>query len=129
LLLADDPKAPSGFGVDQVIYTYADAKAAGAAAKTINANLTSCAERMLTATVNSGPKVSGAGVNNVKFSGTTFHVIQKTGQSTPLYRVGVATVGKRLVYVLANPTKDFDFSDNGWKALVQRTAQRVSELP
>ncbi|WP_143483524.1 hypothetical protein [Propionicimonas paludicola] len=129
LLLADDPKAPSGFGVDQVTYTYADAKAATAAAKTINTNIASCAERTLTATVDSGPKVSGTGANSLKFSGSTFHVTQKTGQSTPLYRVGVVTVGKRLVYLLANPTKDFDFSDESWKAVVQRAAERVTQLP
>lgn len=129
LLLADDPKAPSGFGVDQVTYTYADAKAAAAAAKTINTNIDGCAERMLTATVENGPKVAGTGANSIKFAGTTYHVAQKTGQSTPLYRVGVATVGKRLVYVLANPTKDFDFTDDAWKGVIQRAAERVSQLP
>lgn len=129
LLLADDPKAPSGFGVDQVTYTYADAKAASAAAKTINANMAGCAERMLTATVDNGPKVSGTGTDGTKFTGSTYHVTQKTGQSTPVYRVGVATIGERLVYVLANPTKDFDFTDDAWKHVVQRAAERVSQLP
>jgi len=129
LLLADDPKAPSGFGVDQVIYTYADAKAAAAAAKTINSNIDGCADRMLTATVDNGPKVSGSGANSLKFSGSTYHVVQKTGQSNPVYRVGVVTVGKRLVYVLANPTKDFDFTDEAWKDVVQRAAERVTQLP
>lgn len=129
LLLADDPKAPSGFGVDQVTYTYADAKAATAAAKTINSNLAGCAERMLTATVDGGPKVSGTGANSVKYSGSTYHVTQKTGQSEPMYRVGVVVAGKRLVYVLANPTKDFDFTAEAWKDVVQRAAERVTQLP
>jgi len=129
LLLADDPKAPSGFGVDQVTYTYSDAKAASAAARTINANISGCAERMLTATVDNGPKLAGSGAGDLKFAGSTYHVIQKTGQSTPVYRVGVATVGKRLVYVLANPTKDFDFTDEAWKDVVQRAAERVTQLP
>jgi len=129
LLLADDPKAPSGFGVDQVTYNYPNAKAATAAAKTITSNISGCAARLLTATVDNGPRLSGAGANAVKFTGSTYHVIQKTGQGTPVYRVGVATVDKRLVYVLANPTKDFDFTDDAWKAIVQRAAERVSQLP
>ena len=66
---------------------------------------------------------------STKFTGSTYHVTQKTGQSTPVYRVGFATIGERLVYVLANPTKDFDFTDDAWKHVVQRAAERVSQLP
>ena len=43
------------------------------------------------------------------------------------FRVGVTAVGTRLVYLLANPSANFDFTDKAWEALVGRAAQRVTQ--
>ena len=34
-----------------------------------------------------------------------------------------------LVYLLANPSGSFDFSDDAWKGIVGRATQRVTQLP
>lgn len=128
LLLGDDPKAPSGFGVDQVTYTLSDNASAAALAKKLNTNISGCASRTLTAKVDDGPDASGTGANGVKYTGSTYLITQSTNSSKVLYRVALITVGKQVVYLLANPSATFDFTDADWKSITQRAGQRVSQL-
>ncbi len=79
LLLADDSNAPQGFGVDQVVYTFADAKGVSTLANKLDKNLTGCADRAPTASVTEGPTVKGTGADGAKISGSTYLVTQKTG--------------------------------------------------
>lgn len=131
LLLADDPAAPpTVFGVDQVVYTFPDAKAAKSFADKTADNITNCAERTPTATIEKGPTVKGEGAEAIAYSGKSFLVTQDTGTAkSVLYRVGVVRVGQRVAYLLANPSTDFDFSDDQWRAILQRTGERVSQMP
>jgi hypothetical protein len=127
LLLADDASAPDGFGVDQVVYTFSDAAGAQSLAKKLDKNLSGCPDRAPTASVNDGPAVKGSGTASAAISGTTYLVTQKTETNTVLFRVAVLTVGNRLVYLLANPSTSFDFSDGDWAKLAVRSGQRVSQ--
>ena len=127
LLLADDSKAPQGFGVDQVVYTFARATDVGALAKKLDKNLTGCPDRAPTASVSEGPAVKGVGANAQAISGSTYLVTQKTGTNTVVFRVAVMGVGTRLVYLLANPSTSFDFSDSDWAKVAVRAGQRASQ--
>lgn len=126
-LLADDASAPKGFGVDQVVYTFADGAAAQNLAKKLDTNLGECADRAPTASVDQGPAVKGTGALKAKIAGSTFLVTQKTETNTVVFRVAVLTVGERLVYLLANPSTSFDFSDEDWGRLAVRAGQRASQ--
>jgi hypothetical protein len=127
LLLADDSKAPQGFGVDQVVYTFADAKGVSTLAGKLDKNLTGCADRAPTASVKEGPAVKGTGAAGAKISGSTYLVTQKTGTNTVVFRVAVLSVGNRLVYLLANPSTSFDFSNTDWAKVAVRAGERASQ--
>ena len=127
-LLADDPAAPAGFGVDQVTYTYADEADAAAFAKELTSNIKGCAKRTPTAKVTTGTAIKGTGADDVKITGSSFEVTQKVDANRSLrFRVAVITVGNRVGYLLANPSSDFDFTDNAWTALALRAGQRTSQ--
>lgn len=130
LLLADDPSAAAGFGIDQVVYTFAADKPAKTFADKLTGNISDCPDRIATATVEKGPSTKGQGAEGVEFSGKSYLVTQKTAsnQSVP-FRVAVIRVGPRVAYLLANPSSEFDFTDAQWKAIMTRTGQRVSQMP
>ena len=44
-----------------------------------------------------------------------------------MFRVAVVTAGNRVSYLLANPSKDFDFTDAEWAAIALRAGQRASQ--
>jgi hypothetical protein len=127
LLLADDSNAPQGFGVDQVVYTFADAKGVSTLATKLDKNLTGCADRAPTASVKEGPTVKGTGANGAKISGSTYQVTQKTGTNTVVFRVAVLSINNRLVYLLANPSTSFDFSNSDWAKVAVRAGERASQ--
>ncbi len=130
LLLADDPAAPTVFGVDQVVYTFPDAKAAKSFADKVTGNVEACAETVPTASVAKGPTTKGQGAQGIEFSGKSFLVTHKTGtEDSTVYRVGVVRVAGRVAYLLANPGPGFDFTDQQWKAILQRAGERVSQMP
>ena len=73
-------------------------------------------------------RFDGARLNGAKFTGTSYTVTQRiSATKTVTFRVGVTAVGTRLVYLLANPSANFDFTDKAWEALVGRAAQRVTQ--
>jgi len=127
LLLADDTNAPDGFGVDQVVYTFADATGAANLAKKLDKNLVGCPSRAPTASVKEGSAVKGSGADGAKITGTTYLVTQKTETNTVVFRVAVVTVNQRAIYLLANPSTTFDFSDGDWVKLAVRAGQRTSQ--
>ena len=127
LLLADDAKAPAGFGVDQGVYSFATEDAAKTLRDKLAKNIGSCAKRAPTATVKVGPEISGTAAGGTTIAGSTFLVTQKIGAGSVVFRVAVLTVGNRTVYLLANPTTAFDFTDAAWRQIAIRAGQRVSQ--
>lgn len=127
LILTNDSKAPASFGVDQVTFTFADNKAASTLATSVSKSITNCAKRVPTAVVVDGESVKGSGQGEVPISGQTWTITHKTNTSTVVFRVAVVTVGNRVTYLLANPSKTFDFSDADWDAITLRAAQRTSQ--
>lgn len=127
LLLADDNAAPKGFGIDMVTYTFSGTKDAANLSAKLSENISKCNDRAPTATVVAGPAAKGTGEGDLKFSGDTFEITQKTETTTVLYRVAVLTVDTKVVYLLANPTTGFDFTDSQWKAVAVRAGQRATQ--
>mgnify|MGYP001320413806 CR=1 FL=1 len=126
-LLADDALAPSGFGVDQAVYSFSTAGAATKLRDKLVKNIESCPDRAPTASIAEGPAIKGTGVDEAKIAGSSYVVTQKTETNTVVFRVAVMTVGDRVVYLLANPSTDFDFSDTDWRQVAVRAGQRVSQ--
>ena len=126
-LLADDAKAPTGFGIDQVVYSFADEGLAKKLARRLEKNLAGCADRAPTATVADGPAVKGTGAGDLAITGSTYLVTQKTETSTMVFRVAVVTVGDQVCYLLANSSPNFDFQADQWRRVALRAGQRVSQ--
>lgn len=127
-LLTDDPKAPQGFGIDEAIYGFAKAADARATAKKLNANFASCGERTRTATVKDAA-VTAPGADGKDLKATSYLVTQRISESrTVTFRVGIATIGGRVIYLMANPSANFDFSDAAWKRIVGRATQRATQF-
>ncbi|MGB7964473.1 MAG: hypothetical protein WCF12_16140 [Propionicimonas sp.] len=130
MLLADDSAAPTGFGVDQVTYTFPTESAAKRFVTSLTSNLKLCPSRVPTATVEAGPNVKGTGADKVAITGSSFQVTQKTGaDGTFPFRVAIITVGTKVGYLVANPSTTFDFTDDQWKDIVLRAGQRISQAP
>ncbi len=128
-LLADDSAAPSGFGVDEAVYTFATGAEATALVRKINANFESCRTRTRTATVTTLEPASTTGADGAKVTVQGFTVLQRVSATKNVaFRVALAAVGTRVVYLLANPSGDFDFTDAQWTAVGTRAAQRATQF-
>lgn len=120
-LLADDADIPAEFGVDEVVYTFANADDAKAILTKLKKNMGDCADRVPTATVKKVANLKGVG------TGTTWTVDQRTDTSTAHFRVTVLQVKDKIVYLMANPSADADFTDGEWKSVSTRAAGRATQ--
>lgn len=112
-----------------MIYGFNKDSAASAMAKQLAKNFDGCGERTRTASVKSAG-VKAPALDGKDLNATSYLVTQRISDSkTVNFRVGVAVVGDRLVYLLANPSGSFDFSDDAWKGIVGRATQRVTQFP
>ncbi len=128
-LLTQDDAAPQDYGLDQINFTFANATAAKAFATKLNTNIAKCASRQTTASVSERAAVSGTGAGNQAIAGSSNLVTQKAGGSkTVLFRVGAASVGNHVVYVISNPTKGFGYPAKTFSQVVLRAAQRASQV-
>jgi hypothetical protein len=125
-VLTGDSKAPNQFGLDHAVWTFPAAKAANSLASKLATSISGCTANTPTATVNPGPSVKGSG-NGVQITGKTWEITHKLTTGSIMFRVAVVTSGNRVSYLLANPSKDFDFSDAEWAAIALRAGQRASQ--
>jgi len=125
-VLTGDSKAPAQFGIDHAVWRFSTPKAATSLASKLTGNIADCATNTPTATVNAGPSIKGVG-NGVQVTGKTWEITHKLSTGTIVFRVAVVTAGNRVSYLLANPSKDFDFTDAEWAAIALRAGQRASQ--
>jgi hypothetical protein len=116
------------FGVNEILITAKDPKAATALVDKIKKDLQTCKERRLTAAVKPLQKVSGVGARSSTIAGYTAVVEQKTSQGTGKYRVGIVSVGNKVAYTFANPKGAFDFTDPQWNTIAVRAGERVTQI-
>ncbi len=99
------------FGLDEIMLTMKDSKAAAKMVDKIKSDLTSCEKTKLTATVSKPKKVTSIGAQNTKVTGWTAVVLQKSTQGTARYRVGIVSAGPKVIYTFLNPRDDYDFTN------------------
>ena len=116
------------FGVDQIIVTMADEKAASDLVSKVKKDLDTCSTRKLTATVSKPSRVQGPGAENNEVDGWSANVSHKTANSTVKFRVGIVSVGSKAIWTLANPADNLDFTDDQWQTIVLRSGQRASQV-
>ena len=116
------------FGVNEIVLTLKDRKAAKRLAGDIQKYLTSCKDRKLTADVSKPDKVSSIGARGSEITGYTAVVRQKAGSRTTKFRVGVVRTDNKLIYTFANPTEGYDFTNDQWDTIAVRAGERITQI-
>lgn len=125
LVLQDDAAAPPAFGVDEALYTFNTPEEAAGFVGALTGNIDDCANRTGTAEVARTGDITGTG------TGTAWVITRKLAQSdaTARFRVAAVAAGNHAVYLMVNPTAEFDFSDEAWHGVALRAAERLTQLP
>ena len=125
LLLQDDAAAPAGFGVDEVVYTFNTPEEAAGFVGTLATNIDTCVERTATAEVARSGDLTGPG------AGPAWVVTRQVDQAETRarFRVAALAAGNHAIYLMANPTPEFDFPDASFHAVALRSAERLTQLP
>jgi hypothetical protein len=117
------------FGLDEIMLTMKDSKAAAKMVDKIKSDLTRCEDLKLTATVSKPKKVTSIGAQNTKVAGWTAVVSHKSTQGTAKYRVGIVSAGPKVVYTFLNPRDDYDFTAGQWDTVAVRAGERATQVP
>ncbi|HEY5787275.1 MAG TPA: hypothetical protein VIT65_21125 [Microlunatus sp.] len=124
-LLSD---STSRFGLDEVVITTADEKAATKLAEKVRDDWKSCSERQLTATVAKITDIAGPGAKSVDVVGWTTEVSQKADDKTTKYRVGIVAAGPKVAFLFLNPLDDLDLTADQFDVITLRSGQRASQV-
>ncbi|OYO23988.1 hypothetical protein CGZ93_05655 [Enemella dayhoffiae] len=127
-LLRNDPAAPPEFGIDEIMLQMENPKSANELVDKISNNIKGCEQRTLTAKVQKqAPLLTPAQGTEVK--GAWYVVTQKLDQTrTQKYRVGIFSAGQKVIYLRANPSDTFDFSDEAWIGVNLRAGERSTQI-
>ena len=120
--------ADPGFGLDEIILTMKDDKAAKKFVSDLRTTVDKCPKRKLTASVPSPKSVSGPGAKGTKIDGWAVTVTQKLSDGSLKYRVGAVAAGPKVVYTFLSPKGKFDLSDDEWRTVAVRAGQRASQV-
>lgn len=115
------------FGLNEIVVTLKDAKSADALVEKIKSNLTTCKERVLTASVSTPAKVTSVGAKRTTVSGYTATVAQQSSKATTNYRVGIVAAGKKVAYTFLNPQAKQDFTSAQWDTVALRAGERATQ--
>ncbi len=127
-LLTEDTKVPKDFGLDEIILDFDTPDAAAAFATQLKTSIDACPARTATAKLGNAGDVTATGVDGQAVTGFWRTLTQSTDATTTfIFRVGVASVGTRVVYLLATPSATFDFTDADWAAVLSRAGQRATQ--
>lgn len=126
-LMADDTAAPQNYGVDEVLFTFAKPEEATAFATKLATNLAQCPQRVVTAKVSQNASfTTKQGSDTINASQVLVSHDQGGGQ-TLLFRVGVLSVGRHVVYLGSNPSKSYDLGQENFRLVLLRAAHRASQ--
>jgi hypothetical protein len=116
------------FGLDEIVLTTKNAKAANKVVEEIQSNFSRCKRVQLTAEVARSQDVKSIGAQKTKISGWTAVVNQKTTQGTAKYRVGVVAAGPKVIYTFLNPRGQYDFTNSQWDIVAVRAGERATQV-
>ena len=116
------------FGLNEIVLTTKDAKAAGRIVDKLRSDLTKCEKTVLTATVSKPKKVTSIGAQNTKITGWTATVWHKSTLGKTKFRVGIVSAGPKVIYTFLNPQGDYDFSGAQWNTVAVRAGERATQV-
>jgi hypothetical protein len=119
----------SFFGLNEIMLTTKDAKAARKVVDKIKSDFSKCKSQNLTATVTGPKKVTSIGAQKAKISGWTAGISQKSTKGVAKYRVGIVSAGPKVIYTFLNPRGDFDFKNRQWDTVAVRAGERATQVP
>jgi len=127
-LLTEDTKVPKDFGLDEILLDFDTPDAAAAFAAQLKTSITACPSRTATAKLGNTADITATGATGQAVTGFWRTLTQSTNVTTTFeFRVGVATVGTRVIYLLATPSATFDFTDADWAGVTARAGQRATQ--
>jgi hypothetical protein len=95
---------------------------------TLKTAIDACPTRTPTAKLGTEGPVTAAGANGEAITGFWRSLSQSTNPTTTYnFRLGIAVVGTRVVYLLANPSTTYDYTDADWSAITARAGQRATQ--
>lgn len=116
------------FGLNEIVLTTKNTKAARKLVDEIKSNLTRCKKLRLTASVTKPDRVTSIGARSTKITGWTAVVSQRSTQGTAKYRVGIVSAGPKVIYTFLNPRGDYDFTNRQWEAVAARAGERATQV-
>jgi hypothetical protein len=116
------------FGLNEIVLTTKDAKAAAGMVDKIRSDLGKCEKVVLTATVSKPKKVASIGAQNIKITGWTATVWHKSTLGKTKFRVGIVSAGPKVVYTFLNPQGDYDFTGGQWDTVAVRAGERATQV-
>lgn len=127
-LITEDTKAPKNYGLDEILLDFDTPEAASAFVTALKTAIDACPSRTPTAKLGTEGAVTAAGANGEAITGFWRSLSQSTNPTTTYnFRLGVAVVGTRVVYLLANPSATYDYADADWSAITARAGQRATQ--
>ncbi len=128
LVMTGDPAAPTGMGVDEVLFSFEDEQTATSFADRLAGNIASCADVAATATVAELEAASGTGVSETPVAARLFNISQQTADDAATYfQVAVVQAGTKVSYLLATVGQSYQFSEPQLAALGIRAGQRATQ--
>jgi hypothetical protein len=116
------------FGLNEIVLTTKDAKAAAEMVDKLRSDLTKCEKTVLTATVSKPKKVTSIGAQNTKITGWTATVSHKSTLGKTKFRVGIVSAGPKVVYTFLNPQGEYDFNGVQWDTVAVRAGERTTQV-
>jgi hypothetical protein len=116
------------FGLNEIVLTTKDAKAAAGMVDKLRSDLTKCEKTVLTATVSKPKRVTSIGAQNTKITGWTATVWHKSTLGKTKFRVGIVSAGPKVVYTFLNPQGDYDFTGGQWDTVAVRAGERATQV-
>lgn len=118
-LMTQDDQAPAQFGVDQMVFTFADEAAANTFSTALVNNLTTCGDRIL-----------GTTITKVELDGGTagFNINRETEDGKGIqYQLSLLRQGTKVSYLFATVTADYRLSDEQMQWIAQRSQLRLTQ--
>lgn len=126
-LLKDD-KTPATFGIDEMVFDFADNASARVFTTKLIDNLVSCKDRLKTAEVTDQGAVNGIGADGVAVSARMITIDQAISDDAAVkFQLVVAIADTRVSYLLTTVTDDYLFNENQQKQIALRVAERNSQ--
>jgi hypothetical protein len=116
------------FGLNEIVLTTKNAKAANKLVGKLRSNLSKCGSGQGTARVSNLKKVTSVGEQKTTIAGWTAVVKQRSTLGLVKYRVGFVSAGSKVIYTFLNPSPEYDFTNSQWNTVAVRAGERATQV-